>query len=189
MTKAQLRELYKNKRAGIPALEKIKLADLLLINFQKIRLPFISYLHTYRAMPGQHEIDTGPFVRYLGFRNPGLLVSLPKINRQTGKMEHYIYNEDTVLKKNKFGIEEPEGGDKLDPLLIDLVLTPLLAFDNKGYRVGFGKGFYDRFFTECRPDVIKAGLSFFEAGDSIEDTEPHDVPLNYCITPRTVYRF
>ena len=70
-----------------------------------------------------------------------------------------------------------------------MVLTPLLAFDKKGNRVGFGKGYYDKFFSQCRSDVIKIGLSFFEAEDLIDDINSYDIPLNFCVTPQTVYRF
>ena len=90
---------------------------------------------------------------------------------------------------NKFGIVEPSDGEKIDTADIDLVLTPLLTFDKTGNRVGFGKGFYDKIFSRCRSDVIKIGLSFFEATGIIEDINQFDVPLNYCVTPKKVYRF
>jgi 5-formyltetrahydrofolate cyclo-ligase len=69
------------------------------------------------------------------------------------------------------------------------VLVPLLAFDESGYRVGYGKGFYDRFLQQCRKDVLTVGFSYFDAIDKIEDTHQFDVPLNYCITPHRIYEF
>jgi len=72
---------------------------------------------------------------------------------------------------------------------IDLIFVPLLAFDETGNRVGYGKGFYDKFLTKCRPDAIKVGLSYFEAIDRISDSEQFDIPLNYCITPQRIYEF
>ena len=72
---------------------------------------------------------------------------------------------------------------------IDLVLVPLLAFDKNGYRVGYGKGYYDKFLSNCRPDVIKIGLSFFDAVDEIEDIDDYDLPLNFCVTPQRLYDF
>ena len=189
MTKAELRKIYKEKRKLISSQQKSKWNDLLLINFQKIDLPFILYVHTYLAMYDHNEIATQQILGYLKFRNPGLQISIPKVNTETGQIEHFIYKEDMEMVINKFGVKEPSDGDKIEAADIDVVLTPLLAFDTKGNRVGFGKGYYDKFFSQCRSDVIKIGLSFFEAEDVIEDTNQYDIPLNYCVTPQTVYRF
>ena len=87
------------------------------------------------------------------------------------------------------GIIEPVKGEKVAAGEIDLVVTPLLAFDKRGYRVGYGKGFYDKFFQQCKSNVIRVGLSFFDAEEVIDNINPHDVPLHYCITPQTVYTF
>lgn len=187
MTKANLRSIYKEKRRLISYTEKAKFTDLLLINFQKIDLPFISCVHTYLAK--DDEADTQHITGYLKFCNPGLLVCAPKINTITGQIENFIYKEDTDTALNKFGIEEPVSDEKIDISDIDVVLTPLLVFDKKGNRVGFGKGFYDRFLSQCKSDVIKIGLSFFEAEEIIEDTNQFDIPLNYCVTPTQVYSF
>ena len=91
--------------------------------------------------------------------------------------------------KNEFNIYEPEEGNRVDPTEIDMILVPLLAYDKKGYRVGYGKGFYDKFFAGCRKDCIKAGFSYFEPVDEITDKADFDVPLDLCITPQTVYVF
>jgi 5-formyltetrahydrofolate cyclo-ligase len=72
---------------------------------------------------------------------------------------------------------------------IDVVFVPLLAFDKKGHRVGYGKGFYDKFLSECKPETIKIGLSFFEPEELISDVFEDDVTLNYCVTPNGVYAF
>ena len=70
-----------------------------------------------------------------------------------------------------------------------MVFVPMVAFDMKGYRVGYGKGFYDRYLPRCRPDVIKIGFSFFDPVDNIKDIADFDVPLNFCITPSRIYEF
>jgi 5-formyltetrahydrofolate cyclo-ligase len=55
-----------------------------------------------------------------------------------------------------------------------VVFVPLLAFDKKGNRVGYGKGFYDAFLSKCKPETIKIGLSFFEAEETIDDVFEND---------------
>jgi 5-formyltetrahydrofolate cyclo-ligase len=75
------------------------------------------------------------------------------------------------------------------PEEIDLVFVPLLCVDKKGNRVGYGKGYYDKFLKECRRDIIKIGFSYFEPVEKIDDVNRYDVKLNYCITPESFYSF
>ncbi len=189
MTKQELRNIYRQKRAGLGEAEIEKMQDLILIRFQQLSLPFFHYLHTYLPMDVQKEVDTYPVMEFLKFSNPGLHIVVPKTDPENNSMIHYIYNEHTVLVKSGYNILEPEGGLTVSPRDIDLVLVPLLAFDEQGNRVGYGKGCYDRFLAQCRKDVIKAGLSFFEAEPRIDDTDGFDIPLTYCITPQKVYEF
>ncbi len=91
------------------------------------------------------------------------------------------------LMHNDYGIEEPSGGNKVMENEIDLILVPLLAFDKYGFRVGYGKGYYDKFLFQCRKDSIKIGLSYFDPVDEIEDINSFDIPLNYCVTPRKLF--
>ena len=137
----------------------------------------------------QKEVDTHSVVQFLKFSNPGLHIVVPKTGTEGNSMTHYLYDEHTVLVENRYHIMEPAGGERVASSDIDLVLVPLLAFDERGNRVGYGKGFYDRFLAECRKDVIKVGLSFFEAESLIKDTDEFDIPLTYCVTPQKVYEF
>ena len=189
MTKAELRKVYKEKRSRLSFQEVEKFTDLILINFQQIRLPFISYVHTYIASEKLGEADTSALTRYLEFKNPGLKILVPKIDITSGDMQHFHFNDEVELVNNAFGIAEPAGGETFSPDEIDLVLVPLLAFDKRGFRVGYGKGYYDRFLSECRQDVIKIGLSFFEPEEQIDDINQFDIPLNYCVTPQQVFEF
>jgi 5-formyltetrahydrofolate cyclo-ligase len=72
---------------------------------------------------------------------------------------------------------------------LDMILIPLLAYDLQGNRVGYGKGFYDRFLAKCKPSVQKVGLSYFEPLDSIAGVDSFDVKLNACINPEKIWRF
>ena len=189
MTKATLRKIYKEKRKQISFKDKERWTDLILINFQKLDLPFINCVHTYLAIEDQNEVETETICRYLTFKNPGIKIVVPKINLNTGEMKHYIFNEALEMAPNSFGIIEPVNGEKISADKIDLVITPLLAFDKRGCRVGYGKGFYDKFFQQCNSNVIKVGLSFFDAEEIIDDTNAYDIPLHYCITPHSLHTF
>jgi 5-formyltetrahydrofolate cyclo-ligase len=92
------------------------------------------------------------------------------------------------LKKNNWGILEPSQGIPTPPEKIDLVLVPLLAFDKQGNRVGYGKGYYDRFLSTCSPETKKVGISLFSSEEEIHTTDT-DVQLDQCITPIELLTF
>jgi 5-formyltetrahydrofolate cyclo-ligase len=189
MLKKEARKLYKAERLRLPAHEILKLDDLLLIRFQMLPIPFVSVLFSFQPLVERNEIDPYPITRFLQFQNPGLIVAYPKTNFTDNSMQAIACNDDSDFEANHLGIAEPVSNEPIDPQEIDIVLVPLLAFDERGFRVGYGKGFYDSFLKLCRNDCIKVGLSYFEALPLIEDANDFDVPLNYCITPQKVYVF
>ncbi len=169
--------------------ERIKLDDLLLIQFQTAPLPFISSLLSYWPIEENNEPDTHPLTEFLKFRNPELRVCYPVSDFETGLMKAIITDIDTPFTKHALNIYEPGSGDIIDPRQLDLVFVPLLAVDRQGYRVGYGKGFYDKYLSGCADDCIKIAFSYFEPVDNIEDRHEFDVPLDLCITPYNVYVF
>jgi len=97
--------------------------------------------------------------------------------------------DSTLLKQNELGIVEPQSGILIDDSQIEVVFVPLLSFDKKGHRVGYGGGYYDRFLIKCKPSSIKIGVSFFDPVKEILDIDGTDVRLNFCVTPKKVYEF
>lgn len=189
MTKKEARKIYKEKRLSLTVGERNRFDDLILIHFQQLSLPDLFYVHTYLAMKAKVEIETDHLLHFLEFRNPELNIVIPRMNQTTNELEHIEYDETVNVVSNEWGIPEPVNGTLINETEIDLVLVPLLAFDEAGYRVGYGKGYYDKFLAKCRPDVLKIGLSYFDAIASISDREQFDIPLNYCITPQRIYEF
>jgi 5-formyltetrahydrofolate cyclo-ligase len=72
---------------------------------------------------------------------------------------------------------------------IDIIIIPLLAFDEKGNRIGYGKGIYDNILFNLNPNCIKIGVSFFEKEKKIISSENHDIKLDYCQTINQLYKF
>jgi 5-formyltetrahydrofolate cyclo-ligase len=108
------------------------------------------------------------------FLKSGILalnLAYPKINAETRTMQAVLTNADTAFQKGIYNVPEPISDHFISPEAFDLVLVPLLICDRKGYRVGYGKGFYDRYLPYCRTDCIKAGLLYFEPVDEITDTD------------------
>ena len=137
--------------------ERVKLDDLLLIQFQTAELPFIESLLTYWPIEENNEPNTHLFTEFMRFRNPELKVCYPKSDFAGGTMQAVITDIDTPFSKTVLNILEPQSNDIMVPDEIDMVFVPLLAFDKKGFRVGYGKGFYDKWLADCRPDCIKLG--------------------------------
>ncbi len=189
MQKTELRRIYREKRLAISDSEKVKLDDLLLIKFQTAELPFINALLSYWPIEENKEPDTHLFTEFLRFRNPEMKICYPVSDFKTGIMRAAVTDIDTPFTKTELNIYEPQSTDFLPAEEIDLVFVPLLAFDLNGFRVGYGKGFYDKWLSVTRPDCIKAGFSYFEPVDQIEGLHEFDLPLDLCITPQNVYVF
>jgi 5-formyltetrahydrofolate cyclo-ligase len=189
MLKKDIRKKYIGKRQSLTQLDFEKLNDLLFIRFQQTELPFIDVLHRYLPAAGHKEPETATIAAWLAHNNPGMIEVIPRADVSGNGLLSFVYDENTVLETSVWGIPEPAGGESIDASMIDLVLVPLLAFDVRGYRVGFGKGFYDRFLATCRNDCIRIGLSFFGPADNIIDVNEFDIPLNLCITPERIHEF
>lgn len=189
MTKQELRNIYKQKRLAISPIDKLKADDFLLIRFQQLFFDSIQVLLTYWPIEEMAEPNTMLFSGYLRHTIPGLQIAYPVTNFEANYIKAIAINEDTVYTTGLKNLTEPTDGILISPETIDLVFVPMIICNKEGYRVGYGKGFYDRFLAQCRPDIIKIGFSYFEPIEKIEDLHAFDVPLNYCITPENIYEF
>jgi len=189
MIKSEIRKQFKQQRQALTEKVVNVFQDLMLIQFQELHLPYIQFLHVYIPMPSSNEPDPAPLVDWMRFRDLGLNIVYSKIIDSDYSMQHFISDDTTEFDLNQYGIPEPMGGIEIKAGQIDAAIIPLLAFDNIGNRVGYGKGYYDRFLANCRADVLKIGLSFFPPVSSIDDIENFDKKLDFCITPERVYAF
>ena len=189
MIKQELRIKYKELRKQISSKEKLKFDDLMLLQLQQINLNETQSLLTYWGIANNNEPNTHLFSSYLRHIIPNLQMAYPVADFSTNEMKAILIDEETVYCKNEYGITEPKFGDEIDASEIDLVFVPLLVCDKQGYRVGYGKGFYDKYLATCNENVITIGFSYFEPIDKIEDTNSFDIPLCCCITPNDIYEF
>lgn len=189
MTKDELRKQYIAKRKSLSHKQIMIATDLLLIQFQNLHLPAIETVLSYRPLLSKQEIDMEHFESYLQLTNPSVEFCYPVSDLQNSSFQAIATDADTDFSMNGWGIEEPTSNIVVDPMDIDVVFVPLLSFDSKGFRVGYGKGFYDRFLAQCRPDAIKVGFSYFPPEEKIDDINNFDIPLNFGITPEKIYVF
>lgn len=187
MQKKELRSKYKALRNQLSENELEEMS--LTIANRLLLLPIWekTYFHVFLPIAEQKEVDTELILHLLSGKDKEIIVS--KSDFETRNMTHFLLTDNTKIKKNEYNIPEPVDGIEVPSNKIEVVFVPLLAFDKQGHRVGYGKGFYDKFLSECKPSVIKIGLSFFEAEESIVDICKTDVKLDYCVSPTAIYEF
>jgi len=187
MTKKQLRELYKDKRKKISFLDKELKSEKIANQLLKLNIWDRNIFHIFLTIKKQNEINTEFILSILNEKNKQTVISKSDFSNNT--LSHFLFTQQTKIKINSFGIPEPFDGKKIFSQQIEVVYLPLLIFDKKGHRVGYGKGFYDKFLLDCAPNCLKIGLSFFEPVEEIVDTSTLDQSMDFCITPNKIYKF
>lgn len=186
MDKSTFRKKYRALRA-LQTQDDIEAMSLAIAN-QAITLPIWdeTYYHIFLSISEKKEVDTEFLLHILQGRDKSIVVS--KTNFKNYEMEHYLLQENTHLKVSNYGIPEPIDGIEIPVEKLDVVFIPLLAFDTQGNRIGYGKGFYDRFLSKCTKETIFVGLSFFEPENSIP-ASPKDIKLHFCVSPEKTFAF
>lgn len=188
-TKQELRKIYREKRMGLSPEKFEHLNGLLMEQVKALEMHPRGTVHLFLPIVGNKEPDTYAMADWLRQQYPDVRLVIPKTDPASRRMSHLVWDAGTMLTPNHWGIPEPEQGAPVVPQEIDAVFLPLLVFDERGNRIGYGKGFYDRFLAECRPTTRKIGLSLFEAVESISDVSPHDVAMDLCVTPTRIWEF
>lgn len=190
MTKAELRREALIRRRALPAAavahRSTQLWQQLLEQFP---VQEWQWLHLFLPIPQQQEPDTWLLIRELWATLPHLHLAVPVVQPDGHTLRHFQLTPQTTLVENRWGISEPVDAAEVAPPQLDAVLIPLLAFDETGHRVGYGKGFYDRFLADCRPDALRIGVSLEPPVPLITDAWDGDVRLHACLTPERLWRF
>lgn len=187
MNKKELRIKYKALRNELSE-EDLEQMSLVIANeVLKVSIWEKTYFHIFLPITEQKEVNTEYILHLLSGKDKEIIIS--KSDFQVLNMTHFLLTDNTKIKKNEYNIPEPIDGLEVPTNKIEVVFVPLLAFDKTGHRVGYGKGFYDKFLAQCNSKTIKIGLSFFEPEELIDDVFLNDLKLNYCVTPRKIYEF
>lgn len=188
MTKAEIREIFNAKRLALSPKELETISESvchLLFSHHRFEGKKMSMF-----LPIERKKEINTYKIWEKAKEFGAQIAIPKANFKTNEMKQVIFDSEEQLEVSSFGIPEPKRGRVIAAEHFDVVLVPLLAFDKKGNRVGYGKGFYDRFLKKCSPRCRFIGLSHFdEVLDTITDTEFHDIKLHEVITPNRIIRF
>lgn len=183
--KDQLRKLYKSKRKELTTREIDEFSNIIFNQFLASKFVTCSTFHIFLSIEKQKEVKTNQIINYLLSSNKKVII--PKVEDED--LKHYLITHETIFKPNKWNILEPVDAQEFTLLNeIDIAFIPLLINDKSGNRIGYGKGFYDKFLNKLNSNSLKIGLNYFESIDCI-NAEPHDIPLDYLISPFKIESF
>ena len=190
MRKSELRKIYLERQKKLSQFERTQksrqIADKF---FQEFDLNKVHLLHCFISIEKFNEIDSSWIFKQIWQSFPQIQTYVPRINFQTDEIENIKFEAESKLSKNIWQISEPTADEMISPEKIDIILVPLLCFDKKGFRVGYGKGFYDKLLKKCRKDCLKIGLSYFAPVEIIKDVKIFDIKLDFCLTPEKLWKF
>jgi len=190
MTKQEIRKEYLEKRKEINDTTYLQFNRAITEQFFSfVDLSFLKVVHSFLPITANKEFDTWLIIDRIRREFPHIRLSIPRINKKTDLLENFYFEGLHQLEENNWGIQQPKQGVPTEHEKIDLVIVPLLAFDESGHRVGYGKGYYDRFLSTCRKGCQKIGVSLFPPLEKITDTNDRDFKLTSCLTPERIYYF
>ena len=183
--KTFLRSHYKKKRLSLTKQEVDHLSQRVCKQLDKINIWKLKHYHIFISISKYNELDTSSIINKL--KSKQKIIIVPKISNN--ELVHVAINDETEFSLNEYGIKEPNDGNHFVIENLDIIFIPLIAFDIEGHRVGYGKGYYDRFLKLTNNSTLKIGLSFFDPINKILDIDDNDVKLDYCVTPKQVHKF
>lgn len=179
--KAALRKAAAARRAEVhdPARGAAAAARLLAFLAPEAGRPVAGYL------PMRTEADPRPVMAALSAQTP---VGVPVIEGSARPLAFHLWSPGTRLVQSRFGTHVPVEGV---PMVPEVLIVPLLAFDRMGMRLGYGGGFYDRTLARLRDQGPVLAVGFAYAGQEVDHlpAEPTDAPLDAVVTEAGVIRF
>lgn len=181
--KERLREQLLNQRESIPQ-EKYRLASDSIIRRLQEQSEYsaVKTVHCYVSMNGRREVDTHGLIKKMLSGDKRVIVPVTDFNEYT--LSHVNLTSFDMLETNKWGVLEPPSGEEISADEMELVIVPMVGADEQGNRIGYGKGFYDRFLKEV--NCPKVGLIFEQNVVEEVPSGKYDIPLDKIITEHRV---
>lgn len=187
MLKSEIRSFYKEKRSGLSPNELERISSQVIALVRDSFSFKDKYVSLFLPIERQKEINTYRLLENI-LQQGGYPV-VAKSDFSDLSMNLFLYESANQLKLNDYGIPEPTSGTEIQAEQLDVVFVPLLGLDDKGFRVGYGKGFYDRLLSRCKPDCVFIGLHLFDEFMNVDDLHQNDIALHMCFTPIKKYDF
>jgi 5-formyltetrahydrofolate cyclo-ligase len=188
MDKEELRITYKSLRKKLSQEEVTILSEKITTSFLGFLLqqPKVRHIHIFFSIKRFNEIDTFPL--FYELKRLGYNLYTSEVNGHKDALNTLHLGDISGFELSSWGIPKPIGAKLTEPKPIQMVLIPLLAYDEKGNRLGYGKGYYDKFLATLESTVLKVGLSFFPPERQIP-ADLHDIGLDICVTPDQIHHF
>ncbi|MCS6822893.1 MAG: 5-formyltetrahydrofolate cyclo-ligase [Cytophagaceae bacterium] len=188
MSKATYRQFFLEKRKLLSTMDvynrSLLIADRFVKNFITTD---ITSVHTFLPIEERNEVYTWFIIHEINMHYKHIQLICPVVNTENKSMRHALLTPNTPIRINSYGIPEPETQITFTDVP-DIVLVPLVAIDKYGNRLGYGKGYYDRFLSTIDRSCLKIALSLEEPIEYLMH-DHHDVPMDYCITPSCIYKY
>ena len=183
LTKQHFRLKYKNLRSSLSN-EQFDY-DCKQIN-KHINTIATGNVHLFLPIKEKNEVDIWPTIKQLQNTNEVLGTSI--FDSATDHVNHVEILKTANFITGDYNIPVPTKFNPISLNVFDTIIIPLLCYDKKGNRIGYGKGIYDRILEKCNVNCKKIGVSLFAAEQQIPSNE-HDIKLDFCITPNKVIKF
>lgn len=187
MDKDKLRKIYREQRMALTQEQCRRNDELILSHLKQMDWSAYTYVHVFLSISRFNEPDLSNFVLWMKSAHAHVKFVISRSQLQEGTMTHFVWDDETVFVENKWGIAEPVDGLQVDEQTLDLIFVPLLVADRWGHRIGYGKGFYDRFLMKCRVDVTTIGVSYFPILSEKIKADSWDIALKAIVTPEEMY--
>lgn len=181
--KEKIRKDLLDRRSRIPEKEYLEKSERIISRLRK--LPEITNarsIHCYISMNKRREANTHPLLKEL--INTGHNVVVPLTHIDSGVLTHVRLNDFEDLQPGAWGVPEPQKGERVSAEALDLVIVPMVGGDTNRNRIGYGKGFYDRFLQNVSCPAV--GLLFETCLVDEIPVEPFDVKLDKFVTEERV---
>ena len=187
-TKKEWRAHYSAQRHALTVEERAQKSHLITEHyFTLFEKENPEVVHLFLSMSAKSEVDTRFILQRLNQEYPQVKTVTSVIAEDQVSLLTIEVRMDTPLTINNWGIPEPATRVVFPEQEIQEVLTPLLAMDTHGFRLGYGKGFYDRFFASCSASVKRTGINFFPLVDHELPKDPWDITLHRLISADGIF--
>ena len=144
-------------------------------------LAAIGHLRAVRAVAGYLPIrgELDPVPAMLALSGLGYPLCVPEIEAPGHPLRFRAWQPGAATEPGRYGVEVPIGAALVEP---DVLLVPLLAFDPRGHRLGYGGGFYDAMLPDFSPPAVAVVVAFDFQLVAELPAEPHDLPCAFVVT-------